>query len=109
MYLAGYLKNKLIAISSPDDVYTTSTVTVFSVSGSKTLQAYLPDTPISTYSGLLLGAGVSERYLDRKVYELTDHLGNVRAVVSDAKNVSLSAGNPVDFTPIMEAGNNYYA
>lgn len=109
MYLAGYLKNKVIVVSSPDDAYSMSTETVFSTSGPITLQAYLPDFPITVDDGLLLTAGVSERILKKKVYEITDHLGNVRAVVSDAKNVSISAGNPVDFTPIMEAGNNFYA
>ncbi len=109
MYLAGYIKNKLVVVSSPDDAYSLSTQTVFSASGPITMQAYLPDEPISTYSGSLLGAGVNERYLKRKVYEFTDHLGNVRAVVSDAKNVTIATGGtPIDFTPIMEAGNNYY-
>ena len=46
--------------------------------------------------------------LNKKVYEVSDHLGNVRAVVSVEKHATLRAGVPGTLVPEMIAGNNYY-
>lgn len=48
------------------------------------------------------------RLLGQKDYELQDHLGNVRAIVSDIKLSQLSAGVPANFTVDLRSYNNYY-
>jgi YD repeat-containing protein len=53
---------------------------------------------------------VACRHLGRKHYELTDHLGNVRVVVSDLKLSSLDVNNePSDFTAVVVSRTDYYA
>ena len=55
-----------------------------------------------------------QRTVGAKVYELTDHLGNVRAVISDRK--LLAVANPEDnlwdatayYTPEIVSANDYY-
>lgn len=48
------------------------------------------------------------RELDNKRYELSDHLGNVRVVVSDRKLSTLGANGPENFTAAVLAYNNFY-
>ncbi len=59
----------------------------------------------------LFGAGMfASRPFDQKQYELTDHLGNVRALVGDRKlsTINLTTNEPEDFTADLLAYNNYY-
>ena len=46
----------------------------------------------------------------RSRYEISDHLGNVRAVVSDLKESTLNGttGAPEDFEPVVATISNYY-
>ncbi|MBL7955925.1 MAG: hypothetical protein JNJ91_12870 [Flavobacteriales bacterium] len=54
--------------------------------------------------------GVAHRHLGRKHYELTDHLGNVRVVVSDVKLSSLDMNNePHTFLAQVVSRTDYYA
>ncbi len=54
--------------------------------------------------------GVFKRCVKRKLYELVDHLSNVRAVVTDVKEpLVFNAGIPDEFVATVEAANNYYA
>jgi RHS repeat-associated protein len=53
--------------------------------------------------------GIFSRTLNRKVYELTDHLGNVRATISDIKNSSLSGTTTSNYTADITSYNSYYA
>ncbi len=48
------------------------------------------------------------RILGKKRYELNDHLGNVRAVVTDRKLSTLVAGQPQSFRAEIAGLNNYY-
>src|SRR3990172_2308798 len=48
------------------------------------------------------------RELDDNEYELTDHLGNIRAVLSDIKEPTDTTGGPHDFLAAITAYNNYY-
>lgn len=109
MYIAGYNSKYLRVINNPDENYTFSSQTVLSnpayaltyyMPMQKVIKSLPPDGPQEN---------VFTRTLKEKVYELTDHLGNVRAVVSDEKHVTLTAGVPGDFEPDVIAGNNYYA
>jgi RHS repeat-associated protein len=73
----------------------------------------LPD-PNAAGRPLVLADGVSvSRGLGQKYYELTDHLGNVRAVVTDQKTSTLDAttGQPVltSLLPVLSNYYNYYA
>lgn len=54
---------------------------------------------------------VFTRTLGQKSYELDDHLGNVRAVVTDKKQAPVIAGQPTTtaFVPDLTAYYNYYA
>ncbi|MEX0966860.1 MAG: hypothetical protein WD077_06455 [Bacteroidia bacterium] len=47
------------------------------------------------------------RELNKREYELKDHLGNVRAVVADRK-LPASTASPSDFTAVLEMYANYY-
>lgn len=51
------------------------------------------------------------RTVDHKVYELNDHLGNVRVVITDVKNSTINGTTnlPENFTVDAEAYMNYYA
>lgn len=53
-------------------------------------------------------ANVYERTLDYKQYELKDHLGNVRAVVTDRKLSTLDGNTPTDFKPSIASASAYY-
>jgi YD repeat-containing protein len=73
----------------------------------------LPD-PNAAGRPLVLADGVSvSRGLGQKYYEVTDHLGNVRAVVTDQKTSTLDAttGQPVltSLLPVLSNYYNYYA
>jgi len=53
---------------------------------------------------------VAQRHVGHKHYELTDHLGNVRVVVSDMKLSSLGVNNePYGFTGEVVSRTDYYA
>ena len=53
---------------------------------------------------------VAQRHVGHKHYELTDHLGNVRVVVSDMKLSSLGVNNePYGFAGEVVSRTDYYA
>ena len=51
---------------------------------------------------------LATRYPGNKRYQLNDHLGNVRAVISDLKEPHFSGGSISYFTPDIQALNDYY-
>ncbi|MEO1096707.1 MAG: LamG-like jellyroll fold domain-containing protein, partial [Bacteroidota bacterium] len=64
-------------------------------------------TSASATSGAL-PADVYTRTLDQKQYELKDHLGNVRAVITDRKQSETDSGTPQNFTPKIVSASAYY-
>ncbi len=55
-----------------------------------------------------LPPNVYARTLDHKQYELKDHLGNVRTVITDRKQSDVSGGTPQDFKPTIVSAAAYY-
>lgn len=52
----------------------------------------------------------SWRFLDHKQYELSDHLGNVRAVIGDVKRSNIALATLINnFRPILKQATDYYA
>ncbi len=73
------------------------------------LSGIMPQQVHKIYSNEIT-EGIFAREVDKKQYELTDHLGNVRVVVSDRKGAENDPGNPgnlINFADIL-AYNNYY-
>src|SRR5690554_6029522 len=94
--------------TNPDESYTFSNKTVFPDTAYG-LTHYMPiQKVIKVLPPGAPAPNVYTRTLKDKVYELTDHLGNVRAVVSDEKHATLAGGVPGAFVPDVVAGNNYY-
>ncbi|WP_160143455.1 LamG-like jellyroll fold domain-containing protein [Chryseolinea soli] len=56
----------------------------------------------------LPGTGMYTRELSSRLYELKDHLGNIRAVITDTKLSVVSSGTPVAFEPKVTNVSNYY-
>jgi RHS repeat-associated protein len=54
-------------------------------------------------------AGIYSRELNMRQYEMKDHLGNVRALVSDVKLSTLTANVPGNYEPDLKMIANYYA
>jgi RHS repeat-associated protein len=63
--------------------------------------------PMQAYRIAPVGQGNYARRIGQKNYELTDHLGNVRAVVSDSRLGTFSAGS-LTSTVDVSSYNNYY-
>ncbi len=52
---------------------------------------------------------LAKRYIDQKLYEFNDHLGNVNTVISDLKEPQSTAGGvPTNFQVSLKSYNNYY-
>nr|WP_262898929.1 hypothetical protein [Hymenobacter piscis] len=82
--------------------------------GSARLGERKPAAPLSAAAPQPGVSGATyARVLGQKLYELSDHLGNVRAVVTDEKTSTLSAstGKPLtgSLQPVLSAYYNYYA
>ena len=107
MYISGYDDSYLRVIINPEGNYTMTNKTVFP-NTSYGLTHYMPMQEVVIAAPPGSEAHLYTRTLNDKVYELSDHLGNVRAVVSDEKYAALTAGVPGDFEPAVVAGNNYY-
>jgi RHS repeat-associated protein len=52
--------------------------------------------------------GVYNRELNARLYELKDHLGNVRTLVTDVKQSTLVSNVPGTYEPQVVAANNYF-
>ncbi len=69
--------------------------------GSSRIGMLLPN--VKRYSTTPDTVGIFSRYVDRRVYELSDHLGNVRAIVGDVK-LPVSGSYKAD----LKGYSNYY-
>lgn len=84
--------------------------TLPSASGGK-FTGGMPMQNHTIFENLYCDAGLFTRTLDHKRYELNDHLGNVRVVVSDIKQsvINGTTNLPEQYTAVTEAYYNYYA
>jgi len=71
--------------------------------GSSRLGLYRADTLVN--KGLTV---ISKLYEGKRNYELTNHLGNVLAVINDRKTDSLSGTTKVGFNAVVISGTDYY-
>jgi len=106
IYVAENNQYDLKQIDNPDASYSVTNVTLatspYKITGGLPLQPHK--------IGKLLTEENYTRVLKHKTYEINDHLGNVRAVISDVKESDLDASNnPINFTPDVKVTNNYYA
>jgi hypothetical protein len=67
-----------------------------------------PTHPIKYYLYLPQQSAIATRHINRKQYELTDHLGNVRVVISDAKHLDIRPTGYID-EPLITSYSNYYS
>ncbi|HEX8659410.1 MAG TPA: RHS repeat-associated core domain-containing protein, partial [Hymenobacter sp.] len=77
--------------------------------GSTRVGERLPNLSLS--SAFLSTSNYYARVLGQKLYELTDHLGNVRAVVTDQKTSTISSSGQPELSslkPVLSAYYNYY-
>lgn len=103
MYVALNTQSNLNKISNPDGSFSVSNYT-FATLPWQTTQGI----PLQAHKILELDENLITRTMGLKQYEINDHLGNVRAVVSDLKESTLIAGIPSDFEPDIVATSNYY-
>lgn len=116
-YYVRDASGKMMAIyerKQPSTSSTSGTLTLVEqpLYGSSRLGERRPGLLLTTGQTLPASTGYYARVLGQKLYELTDHLGNVRAVVTDEKTSTLSAstGQPLlsSLKPVLNAFYNYY-
>jgi RHS repeat-associated protein len=83
------------------------------VSGTGRLGVVKPDETVTYDSNDVVSTETYTRTLEQKMYELQDYLGNVRAVVSDAKYMDiadsdLDGDNDTTYTAQLLSSNDYY-
>ncbi len=76
-------------------------------------QDVIKDTAHLPYGNMITGSYLSSHITGQKQYEFTDHLGNVLATVSDARQ-GIGRGIPtdsftiVDYRPVLQSESDYY-
>lgn len=78
--------------------------------GSSRLGTYHPEMVLYDDDGISTPPPTSRYFLDRKVYEVTDHLGNVTATVSDySQGIDADNSGTVDYyIPTLRSLTDYY-
>ena len=100
---AYYEDNTGLSIQALNAVpFTTAIATGYKLTGILTLQN-------QKIYGEVAQNTIYTRVVGRKVYEMTDHLGNVTVVVNDLKKESWSIDGLVSNTASVKTYNNYYA
>lgn len=96
-------------VSTPDGVTPTQSTVV--VTSPSKLRGGLPVQKHVIYLLNTCPGNTFTRTVDHKVYELSDHLGNVRVVITDVKNSTINGGTnlPENYTVDAVAYTNYYA
>ncbi len=67
----------------------------------------LPSQSVKYYYDPNVDEIIAYREIDRKHYELKDHLGNVRVTLSDRKSAFMGMTDIINFA-VIRAVNNYY-
>jgi len=106
LYISGYDYHQLRTMEFVNGTTLFDDVTVLDANGDYRLRGPLPDKYDSNPLDEMISASVYQRKL-RKHYELSDHLGNVRTVITDRKLMSMEFGEEV-LQPEVVAQNSYY-
>jgi len=106
LYVMDNNLSTAMVIHTPDAAFTTTNPTILAAPWKTTRGMSLNPHRISIFDDSYI-----TREMHLKNYEISDHLGNVRAVVSDLKESTLnvSTGAPEDFEPELKVINNLYA
>ncbi|HEY9083476.1 MAG TPA: hypothetical protein VIN73_09080, partial [Vicingaceae bacterium] len=105
LYVIDNNLSTAMVIHTPDAAFTTNNPTILAAPWKTTRGMSLNPHRISIFDDSFI---IREMHL--KNYEISDHLGNVRAVVSDLKESTLNGatGAPEDFEPVVATISNYY-
>ncbi|MBI5539678.1 MAG: RHS repeat-associated core domain-containing protein [Bacteroidia bacterium] len=99
----GGTKNQYI-ITNPDAATPTCTLTQTMTDANWKYANFMMNQPVCFYTK---EENLFTRNVNKKQYELTDHLGNVRIVLSDVKEYGDTVGGPNSFTVNDLTTNNY--
>lgn len=111
LYLASKNRGRLQVINKPNATPSVTTISLAGLSEYPKMSGGLPLLSVKVRKGALAGSAETyARTIGEKYYELSDHLGNVKAVVSDVKLSELSAQNePENFhAEVVEYNRDYY-
>lgn len=105
LYVVNNNLSTAMVIHTPDAAFTTTNPTILAAPWKTTRGMSLNPHRISIFDDSYI-----TREMHLKNYEISDHLGNVRAVVSDLKESTLNGttGAPEDFEPVVATISNYY-
>lgn len=111
MYYSYANSQDVLEVENPDGAYTLNTITVNPYAmGFNTGGVQLQEHRIYAQTDTLPDS-LFTRVLDHKLYQLTDHLGNVRATFGDVKLSTLDVGNmPIvsSFLADLKSSQQYY-
>ncbi len=102
-YLIGAGQNEIAILNTDGSNLILTTSSLTRSDDGKTLVGITPDAPLQLYSSA--PQSVFERWVGRRQYEINDHLGNVRATISDQLN---STANTIAYEPTLLTHSNYY-
>ena len=105
MLTIGNLATEVYTVTDPDGATPTASAAITPYIGQGKLLSHMALQPVIITNTV----PVKERVLGHKHYELTDHLGNVRAVVSDMKYATWSGTAFEDYHAEVESRADYYA
>ena len=105
MLTIGNLAAEVYTVTDPDGATPTASAAITPYIGQGKLLSHMALQPVIITNTV----PVKERVLGHKHYELADHLGNVRAVVSDMKHATWSGTAFEDYHAEVESRADYYA
>ncbi|MEM7161704.1 MAG: hypothetical protein AAF487_04615 [Bacteroidota bacterium] len=106
-YISGFDSFKLNSLEINPNDHVFAVVPVLDEAGDYKLSGPMPDGYAIKPDLNVISANLFQRDLKKKRYELSDHLGNVRSIITDRKLMSAEFGTDV-LQPEVTAQNNYY-